>query len=435
MTGREIAVQALLNCEKRNAWSDAYLNGLLTKEKPERREAALGYRIFAGVLQNREACDWYLAPYLKGKLQPEVRAILRSAVYQLVFLDKIPASAAVNEAVELAKRMTNPGAAKLVNAVLRRLTAAPLPMLPAGNDGESLSVRYSRPREWTEYYLALLGEEKTRALLEADNRPAPTCLRVNRLKASPEQAQAALIEDGVEAKPAAMTDFFTAEQTGAVTELRAFREGMVTVQDPAAALPALASGVKPGMRVLDACAAPGGKSFLLAQKMENRGSILACDLHENKLRRIREGAERLGVTNLETRAQDARQPDSSLTERFDLVLADVPCSGLGVVRKKPEIRYKTRDEIAPLPETQLAILNGLSRCVKPGGTLLYSTCTLVREENEAVTGRFLGEHPEFARAPLELPQPFGTVECGERTVWPFEYDTDGFYLCRMVRKK
>ena len=435
MTGREIAVQALLNCEKRNAWSDAYLNGLLTKEKPERREAALGYRIFAGVLQNREACDWYLAPYLKGKLQPEVRAILRSAVYQLAFLDKIPTSAAVNEAVELAKRMTNPGAAKLVNAVLRRLTAAPMPMLPTGNDGESLSVRYSRPREWTEYYLTLLGEEKTRALLEADNRPAPTCLRVNRLKAGPEQALAALLEDGVEAKPAAMADFFTAEQTGAITELRAFREGLVTVQDPAAALPALASGVKPGMQVLDACAAPGGKSFLLAQKMENRGSILACDLHENKLRRIREGAERLGVTNLETRAQDARQPDSSLTERFDLVLADVPCSGLGVVRKKPEIRYKTRDEIAPLPETQLAILNGLSRCVKPGGTLLYSTCTLVREENEAVTGRFLGEHPEFARAPLELPQPFGTVECGERTVWPFEYDTDGFYLCRMVRKK
>ena len=435
MTGREIAVQALLNCEKRNAWSDAYLNGLLLKEKPDRREAALGYRIFAGVLQNREACDWYLAPYLRGKIQPEVRAILRSAVYQLAFLDKIPASAAVNEAVELAKRQTNPGAAKLVNAVLRRLTAGELPELPSGGEAESLSVRYSRPREWTEYYLELLGEEKTRLLLEADNTPAPIYLRVNRLKADPDEALAALREDGVEAKPAAMADFFTAEQTGAVTGLRAFREGLVTVQDPAAALPALASGVMPGMQVLDACAAPGGKSFLLAQMMENQGGILACDLHENKLRRIQEGAARLGVMNLETMAQDARRPDVSLTARFDVVLADVPCSGLGVVRKKPEIRYKSRAEIAPLPETQLAILNGLCRCVKPGGTLMYSTCTVVREENEGVTAHFLERHSEFERAPLELPQPFGTVDCGERTIWPFEYDTDGFFLCRMVRKK
>lgn len=435
MTGREIALQALLNCEKRNAWSDAYLNGLLRKEKPDKREAALGYRIFAGVLQNREACDWYLAPYLRGRIQPEVRAILRSAVYQIAFLDKIPVSAAVNEAVELAKKRVNPGAAKLVNAVLRRLTAKELPKLPEGSDAESLSIRYSHPREWTEYYLALLSEEKTRLLLEADNQPAPLCLRVNRLKASPSEALSALLEDGVEAKPAAIEGFFTAVETGAVTELRAFREGLVTVQDPAAALPALASGVKPGMRVLDGCAAPGGKSFLMAERMENRGSILSCDLHENKLRRITEGAERLGAAIIETRAQDAKSPDASLWEQFDVVLADVPCSGLGVVRKKPEIRYKSLAEIAPLPETQLAILNGLSACVRPGGTLLYSTCTVVREENEAVVERFLAESPQFERAPLELPPPFGTVDCGERTVWPFEYDTDGFFLCRMVRKK
>ena len=434
MTGREIAVQALLHCEKQNAWSDAYLNALLLREKPEKREAALGYRIFAGVLQNREACDWYLKPYIRGKLQPEVKAILRSAVYQLAFLDKIPVSAAVNEAVELAKRLTNPGAAKLTNAVLRRLTAAGLPELPDGDDAESLSVRYSHPLEWTEYWHTLLGAENARRLLECDNRPAPTCFRVNRLKASPEEALRALREDGVEAKPMAMADFFTAEQTGAVTELRAFREGLITVQDPAAALPALAAGVKPGMRVLDACAAPGGKSFLLAQQMEDRGSILSCDLHEKKLRHIREGAERLGVSIIETKAQDARTPDRALNGAFDAVLADVPCSGLGVVRKKPEIRYKTLAEIAPLPEIQSAILEGLSACVKPGGVLCYSTCTLVKAENEDVVAAFLAGHPEFSREPLPLPEPFGLTERGERTIWPFEYDTDGFFLCRMRKK-
>ena len=434
MTGREIAVQALLSCEKQNAWSDAYLNALLLKEKPEKREAALGYRIFAGVLQNREACDWYLRPYIRGKLQPEVRAILRSAVYQLAFLDKIPVSAAVNEAVEMAKKRTNPGAAKLVNAVLRRLTAAPLPELPDGDDAESLSVRYSHPAEWTAYYRELLGAEKTRELLECNNRPAPTCFRVNRLKATTAEALEALRADGVEAIPMAMADFFTAEQTGAITALRAFREGFVTVQDPAAALPALAVGVKPGMRVLDACAAPGGKSFLLAQQMENTGSILSCDLHENKLRHIREGAARLGVSIIETKAQDAKSPDPALKESFDVVLADVPCSGLGVVRKKPEIRYKTLEEIAPLPETQSAILEGLCGLVKPGGVLVYSTCTLVTAENEAVTDAFLKRHPEFTREPLPLPDPFGTVERGERTIWPFEYDTDGFFLCRMRKK-
>ena len=434
MTGREIAVQALLHCEKQNAWSDAYLNALLLREKPEEREAALGYRIFAGVLQNREACDWYLRPYLRGKIQPEIRAILRSAVYQLAFLDKIPVSAAVNEAVGLAKKRTNPGAAKLTNAVLRRLTSAPLPELPMGDDAESLSIRYSHPAEWTAYYRELLGVEKTRELLENNNRPAPTCLRVNRLKATAEEALASLREDGVEAQPMAMADFFTVRQTGAIPALRAFREGLVTVQDPAAALPALAAGVKPGMRVLDACAAPGGKSFLLAQQTENRGSILSCDLHENKLRHIREGAERLGISCIETKTQDARQPDPALKEAFDVILADVPCSGLGVVRKKPEIRYKTMDEISPLPLTQSAILEGLSACLKPGGVLLYSTCTLVEAENGAVVDAFLERHPEFSREPLPLPEPFGLTESGERTIWPFEYDTDGFFLCRMRKK-
>ena len=434
MRGREAAVQALLACEKRGAWSDAYLNGLFRHDSTERREAALAYRICAGVLQNREACDWYLQPYVKGKLQSVIRAILRSAVYQIAFMDRIPISAAVNESVELAKRLGNPGAARLVNAVLRRLTEKELPPLPQGDDAGSLSIRFSHPKPWTEYFLQRLGAEKTKALMTLDNLPAPVCLRVNRLKAQPGEAEAALKRDGVEASPAVLEGFFQAENTGDMTQLDAFRDGLVTVQDPAAALPVFAASVEPGMRVLDCCAAPGGKSFLLAELMANQGSILSCDLHGNKLKRIEDGARRLGIHIIDTCAADASRPLDALKDRFDLVLADVPCSGMGVIRKKPEIRYKTMEQVSPLPAAQLAILEGAAACVRPGGVLVYSTCTLLREENEDVTNRFLSLHPGFRRESLTLPAPFGPVESGQRTVWPFEFETDGFYLCRMRKE-
>ena len=417
MRAREAAVQALLACEKRGAWSDAYLNGLFGRESPDRREAALAYRICAGVLQNREACDWYLQPYVKGKLQPVIRAILRSAVYQIAYMDRIPVSAAVNEAVELAKRLGNPGAARLVNAVLRHLTAKGLPPLPEGDEPEKLALHYSHPLPWVEYFLKRLGTEKTRAMLALNNQPAPLCLRVNRLKTSPEEAAEALRQEGIEVHTSVLEGFFLAENAGDVTALRAFCDGLVTVQDPAAALPVYAASAQPGMDILDCCAAPGGKSFLLAQQMKDRGSILACDLHGNKLRRIEEGAQRLGIKCIETCAADASKPLIAMKERFDLVLADVSCSGMGVIRKKPEIRYKTGEQVAQLPITQLAILEGAAACVRPGGILLYSTCTLLMEENEGVTDAFLRLHPEFQRETMTLPAPFGEAAEGQRKLY------------------
>ena len=433
MKAREAAAKALLACEKNGAWSDAYLNGLFRREETDRREAALAYRICAGVLQNREACDWYLQPYVKTKLQPAVRAVLRCAVYQLVFMDRIPASAAVNEAVELSKRLGNPAAAKVTNAILRRLTASPLPSLPAGDDPESLSLRFSHPRAWVDRFLSRLGAEKTRAMLELNNRPAPVCFRVNLLRSTPQEAAAALRDEGAAVKGSCMEGFLEAENPGELTALRAFREGLVTVQDPAASLPAFAAGPRPGMRVLDCCAAPGGKSFLLAQLMQDRGQIVSCDLHANKLPRIEEGARRLGIGCIRTKAADASAPAKEHLEAFDLVLADVPCSGLGVIRKKPEIRYKTPEQAAALPPLQLSVLEGAAACVKPGGILVYSTCTLLPEENENVVRDFLSRHSDFQKEPFLLPEPFGSVEEGERTVWPFEFETDGFYLCRMKK--
>jgi len=435
MNGREAAVRALLAWEKRGAWSDAFLDGLFSREKLPERERALAQRISCGVLQNLTALDWYLAPYVRGGLQSTVRAILRCAVYQLAFLDRIPASAAVDTAVEMTKSLANPAAARLVNAILRRLTSAPLPPLPQGGDAESLAIRYSHPLWLVRLWSERLGEADCRRLLAADNAIPPTALRVNRLLAAEEKVSSALAGEGAAFAPLPPLPGFFALTEGRAADLEAFRRGLVTVQDPAAALPVLCGEVRPGMRILDACAAPGGKSFLLAQEMGNEGEILACDLHGKKLDRLLAGADRLGIRCIRTRAADARKPAAEWKNAFDLVLADVPCSGMGVIRKKPEIRWKPREELADLPGIQLDILRSLGDCVRPGGQLIYSTCTLLEAENEAVTDAFLAERRDFRAAPLRLPAPLGETAEVRRTLWPFEFGTDGFYLCRMIREK
>jgi 16S rRNA (cytosine967-C5)-methyltransferase len=418
VTGREAAVKALAAFEKNGAWSDAYLDGLIKNESMDRREAALAARLCGGVLQNMTLCDSYIEPYIRKKLDTEVRQILRTAVYQIAFT-RIPARAAVSEAVELTKKLCNGGAASLVNAVLRRLTSDGLPQPPQGDDTAALAVRYSHTPEFIEYFKKLIGTEKTVRLLEADNEVPEASLRVNRIKCDPETALGALAAEGVEARREG--EFLYAGKTGRVSGLKAFRDGLVTVQDASAARAVELALLRPGMRVMDACAAPGGKSFLAAQIMDNTGSILSCDIYSSKLADISEGAERLGVKIVSVERRDASKPDAALNESFDAVLADVPCSGMGVIRKKPEIRFKSFDDIAGLPVRQLAIADNLAAYVKKGGVLLYSTCTLIREENEGVVGAFLAAHGEF-------------VKEEEETIWPFERGTDGFYICRLRKK-
>ncbi|MBP5166642.1 MAG: 16S rRNA (cytosine(967)-C(5))-methyltransferase RsmB [Oscillospiraceae bacterium] len=418
MTGREAAARALTAFERSGAWSDAYLDGLIRNEGMDRREAALAARLCGGVLQNRALCDSFIEPYIRKKLDTQVRQILRTAVYQLAFT-RIPARAAVNEAVELTKKLCNSGAASLVNAVLRRLLSDGLPQPPGGDDTRSMAVRYSHPPRFIDYFKELIGTEKTKLLLEADNAVPETSLRVNRIKSDPEKALGALRAEGVEAR--AEGEFIYTGKIGRISELKAFTDGLVTVQDASAALAVEFARLRPGMKVLDACAAPGGKSFLAAQIMNNSGSILSCDIYSSKLADISEGAERLGAKIISVRRMDASKPDPELNESFDAVLADVPCSGMGVIRKKPEIRYKSFEDIAKLPELQLKIADNLAAYVRKGGVLLYSTCTLIREENEGVTEAFIAAHGEFVREE-------------EETIWPFERGTDGFYICRLRKK-
>jgi 16S rRNA (cytosine967-C5)-methyltransferase len=218
-----------------------------------------------------------------------------------------------------------------------------------------------------------------------------------------------------------------------MTALPAFRKGWFMVQDAAARLVIYAADPQPGARVIDLCAAPGGKSFGTAFAMGNQGEILACDLHANKLRRIETSAARLGITCIRTSAADGRIVHPDLVKTADLVLVDAPCSGLGIIRKKPDIRYKDPKPLSALPQIQSALLDNAAAYVRPGGILVYSTCTILPNENEQVTDSFLAEHKEFSRETFHLPDPVGETD-GQITLWPQKHDTDGFYICRMKRK-
>ncbi|WP_417043126.1 16S rRNA (cytosine(967)-C(5))-methyltransferase RsmB [Dysosmobacter sp.] len=438
MSARQTALDVLVRCRTRKAWADAALGPLLRQRGLTGADAALCSRIVYGVLQNQALLDFYLAAWCSQKpehLQPPLLDILRIGLYQILFLDKIPVSAAVNESVELAKSSGRGSAAGLVNAVLRRAARERdhLPPIPDKDHIAYLSTKYSHPRWLVKRLTALLGEE-TESFLAADNTPAPLTIQVNPLKTRAEDLTAALAAQGVTARPHPwVPGCLELTGVGDLTVLDPFQKGEFLVQDGAAALVARVAGVEPGDRVLDVCAAPGGKSFSAAFAMADRGQIIACDLHENKLKRVQEGARRLGLGCLETVAADGRNFRPEWENLFDTVLVDAPCSGLGIIRKKPDARYKTLESLFTLPVVQDAILRNAARYVRPGGTLVYSTCTILPEENQQVTEAFLAETPEFERTPFDLPEPVGKTE-GEITLWPHRHGTDGFYICRMMRR-
>lgn len=428
MTARDAALQALIACRKNGAWSDGALKELL--KGMERRDAALASRLCYGVLQNRMLLDFWIGSFAKGKLQPVVQDILRLAVYQLRFMDKIPASAAVNEAVVQTKKMANVPASKLVNAVLRSiLRAQELPM------PEDLSVRYSHPKELTELFVQQFGAEKTEKLLQSHNEAPKTVLQVNPLRADLQQVIAALDSCGVETQVHPwLADCLYVSAAGNLEQLEAFRNGWFYVQDCAAKLAVLSAGLQPGMRVLDCCSAPGGKSFAAAIAMQNRGEIISCDIHPHKIKLIENGAERLGISILSAHLQDASKPVEAWYGSMDAVLADVPCSGLGVIRKKPDIRYKELSQTQRLPALQSAILAQQANYVKPGGILLYSTCTILRRENEEVAEQFLREHSDFEMQTVHFPERSGLRDAAMTTLLPCDHGTDGFFICKFRRK-
>lgn len=439
MTAREMALKAIAASRKSGAWADIFLDNLIKKEEPDPRDAALATKICYGVLQNASLCDFYISAYSTSvkpdKMEPLVADILRLSVYQILFLTKIPESAAVNEGVSLAKKYSNPGAAGLVNAVLRKITQNKnsLPEISASDFAKYLSIKYSHPEWLVRQYLGEIGERECEEMLRLNNTQPLTDIQINTLKTNTQNVLEELENAGVNARMHPfLDDCLELTSPGDVTALRPFAEGRCYIQDAAARLAVIAASPKPDMFIIDGCAAPGGKSFSAAIAMQDRGTILSCDLHEKKLRLIENGAKRLGIDIIGTRCLDGRSEAPELLQKADLVIADVPCSGLGVIGKKPDIRMKSESEISGLPAVQYDILQNLSKYVKPGGVLLYSTCTVLKRENEDVTDRFVSENPDFEYINFILPGIGDTA--GKITLWPQRQGTDGFYISKLRRR-
>ena len=281
-----------------------------------------------------------------------------------------------------------------------------------------------------------LPKGKLEGMLMADNAAPETMIQVNTLRTTGEALVRQLEAQQVTVRPHGwMEDCLVLSGTGSMEKLEAFQKGLFYVQDPAAKLSVLCAGLpQEDIRVLDCCSAPGGKSFAAAIAMGGRGQITACDIHGHKTGLIEKGAQRLGLTNITVRQQDATIFVPEWEEKMDVVIADVPCSGLGIIRKKPDIRYKDLEQMKALPELQSRILNNQARYVRPGGILIYSTCTVLKRENEEVVEGFLKEHPDYFPEKLDLPGIFPKNETGMLTLIPGDYDTDGFFICRLGRK-
>ena len=438
MDAREVSLQALYACHKQGGWSDGVLKKQLAQHGADRRDAALATQLCFGVLQNQMLLDFYLSRFSNiplKRMEEKVVQALRLGAYQLLFLDKIPQSAAVNSSVELAKRhCKNPRAAGMVNGILRALVRSldDLPTVPQRDPTSYLSILYSHPEWMVKEFLLAIGTGETSKLLAANNSQPPMSVMVNTTKITAQELRDKLEEAGVEARLHLwLNDCLLLARTGNLEELDAFQKGLFYVQDPASRLAVLAAGPISGMRVLDCCAAPGGKSFAAAIAMENCGQVISCDLHPHKKKLIQAGADRSGLDIIIPQTADGKVFHPEWERAFDLVLVDAPCSGLGVIRKKPDIRYKDPAPLEGLPEIQLAILSNAARYVRPGGTLLYSTCTLLRRENEEVIGTFLTRDSSFQKEPFVLPDPVGAAPEGMITLWPHRHDTDGFFICKL----
>ena len=440
MDAREAALLALNDCQRQGGWSDAILNKRLAGL--DGRDGALATQLCFGVLQNQLLLDFYLSHFSNiplKRMEGRVLQALRLGAYQMLFLERVPHSAAVDCSVELTRRhCKNPRAAGMVNGILRSFerNLEQLPAIPRTEPVKYLSTLYSHPEWLVREFLTALGSGETARLLAADNGPAPITAMVNTTKTTAEELAAALEAEGVRTQPHPwLEDCLILSRPGNLERLAAFQNGLFYIQDPASRLAVLALDPEPGTRVLDCCAAPGGKSFAAAIRMEGRGEVLSCDLHPHKKKLIRAGADRLGLGNIAPMTADGKALRPEWESAFDRVLVDAPCSGLGVIRKKPDIRYKDPAPLAGLAEVQRAILETAARYVRPGGVLVYSTCTGLRRENEGVIEAFLAGHREYRAEAFALPGPVGEVTPGMVTLWPQRHGTDGFFISKLRKQE
>lgn len=434
---RAVAFKILRDAEKNATFSNIALDRALATSSLENVDRGLLSAMVLGVIERRLTLDAIIDSFAQDpkRIESDARVLLRLGIYQIAFLDRIPDHAAVNETVALAPRRLR----GFINAVLRSY-------LRARERGEEdslfpkkeedaigyLSIKYSFPREAAERFGKIYGFERTEAIFEVFNRAPEMTLRINTLKISREEYTGLLDErkigytlydklcDAVKVRGVAYASLPGAE------------EGYFFVQDEASQMCVEVLGAEPGDRVIDVCSCPGSKSFGTAIRMKNEGEIFSFDLHKSKLSLITGGAERLGIDIISASERDGRKPDESLFGNADRVLCDVPCSGLGVVAKKPEIRYKSLSDFERLPEIQYAILSASANYVRIGGTLVYSTCTVLPEENGDNVERFLAEHAEFEAVDFSVGGRHS--ENGMLSLSPDTDGTDGFFIAKMRRR-
>lgn len=441
---RQAAVEALIRVHREGSYSNITLDSLLNINKFGAADKALVSRLFYGVIERQLTLDYILSAHSRIKLKkmhPTVLELLRAGCYQLVYMDKIPASAAVNESVKLARIMRQERSAGFINAVLRAVERDRghwLDHLEENTQG--LSVRTSCPVELISLWQGAYGNTMAKAIAESVNEAPPVTLRINTLKITTDEFFDKLEKENiVYSKHPYLDACVTITDTAGLNWLAKTMENCYYHQDTASQLCCRALEPNPGEYIADVCAAPGGKSLTTAQAMENQGEILSCDIYPAKCDTIKKRAQELGITIVHTAVRDASLPCAeSLKGRFDRVLCDAPCSGLGAIRRKPEIRYKPLDSFSKLPELQSAILHQSAQLLRIGGVLQYSTCTLNPAENEEVAGKFLNEHPDFKPRLLPLKECYAELNAQpsyQITLFPPVHHTDGFYIASFIKTR
>ncbi|MCQ2483806.1 MAG: 16S rRNA (cytosine(967)-C(5))-methyltransferase RsmB [Clostridia bacterium] len=432
-TARQTAFELLNKIQRDNSYSNLALDAVLEKTQADINDKRLISALVYGVVERKITVDYELSLYLSQplkKLKPQVLTILRMGAYQLLFMDKIPASAAINESVKLAKNNQAAFASGLVNAVLHKIDSNGL-KLPENNR----SVKYSCPDWLIDMWDRAYGQENTNKLLESSFGGVETVVRVNTLRTDSESLIEKLSEEGIKSRKSdTAADALIIENGGALHRTKAYADGLFHVQDTASQLCCQSLDVREGDTVLDICSAPGGKSFTLAQMMKNNGRLYSFDVYDHRLKLIENGAERLGITCISTMKNDGSVFNDNIPFA-DRILCDVPCAGLGVIRKKPEIRYKESAEVDKLPDLQYSILCTSAKYLKNEGILVYSTCSLNPDENEKIIERFLSEHNNFSSVRVLD----GHLRYGENTdcisLMPHIHNCDGFFIAAIKKIK
>ncbi len=435
-SARQIAYEILLKIEVDEAYSNLAIDSAVKMYNPDSTDCAFISRLVYGVTERKITLDYVISEYLSKpikKTKPEVLTVLRIGAYQLLFMDKIPQSAAVNESVKLVKTNKCDFASGLVNAVLRKIAGNGLVINEKLSETEKISVQYSMPEDTVKFLIHHYGKDNTEAFLKNTLEPKEIFIRVNTVKITAKELKDLLVKENVKVFDTYLENALKIEINNAVYNLESFKNGFFHVEDLSSQLCVEALELFEGATAIDVCAAPGGKSFSAAQYMKNKGVLYSCDIYSQRTDLIKDGAERLGLTNIKPFVNDATVFNEELPQ-MDRVLCDVPCSGLGIIGKKPEIKYKKLDDAKSLLPIQKQILETSSKYVKEDGRLVYSTCSVNPNENRKICDAFLKDNPDFYSVKV-LPHIERAVDEGDYlTLFPHKNNCDGFFIAVFQRK-